>query len=139
MIQLLSGLASGRVPLLVSPDTDEADWPRDPFSFTDVTTNGYALTVRVTYGGGCGQHRMDLVVWGGWLESFPVQVNGLVTHDDGDDACDAIVTEERVFDLRPLHDAYVDAYGPIGSDRPTVVLRLRDPASDDLILVEVVL
>lgn len=70
-------------------------------TLTDVTTDGYALTADVTYSGGCGQHRMDLVAWGGWLESFPVQVNGLVTHDDGDDACDAIVTEERVFDLRP--------------------------------------
>lgn len=139
VIQLLSGLALGRVPLLVSPDTDEADWPRDPFSLADVTSNEHVLTMEVTYGGGCGQHRMDLVAWGGWLESFPVQVNGLVTHDDGDDACDAIVTEERVFDLRPLHDAYVDAYGPIGSERPTVVLRLREPASNNSILVEIVL
>ncbi len=68
-----------------------------------------------------------------------MQVNGLVTHDDGDDPCDAVLTEERVFDLRPLHDAYVDAYGPIGSERPTVVLQLSDPASNDSILVEIVL
>jgi hypothetical protein len=72
---------------------------------------------------------MDLVLWGGWMESFPVQINALITHDDGDDPCDGVVTEERRFDLLPLREAYEDAYGAIGSTPTTVILRLWDPTS----------
>jgi hypothetical protein len=104
-----------------------------------VRVEGLILHAGVTYGGGCGLHRMDLALWGGWLESSPVHINALVTHDDDDDACDSIVTEERRFGLTSLREAYEAAYGPI--DTPTtVVLRLWDPlaASPQGRLVDVV-
>ena len=53
------------------------------------------------------------------MESSPVQINALVTHDDGDDPCDALVTEERAFDLTPLAEAYEAAYGPMGANELT--------------------
>jgi hypothetical protein len=127
-IRLLSALAYGNVPAIVSPETTDADWPRDAYGLGDISIDGLTLSAEVSYGGGCGQHRMDLVAWGGWLESFPVQINALVTHDDGDDPCDAFVTEERGFDLAPLARAYEEAYGPGTVERPTVILRLWDPA-----------
>ena len=122
----LSALADGRMPLLVSPDTDEADWGREPYTLGLVEATGITLTATVTYGGGCSPHRMDLVAWGAWMESEPVQINALITHDDGDDICDALVTEERVFDLSPLARAYTEAYGPV-SGPIRVNLRLWDP------------
>ncbi len=127
VVALLYALADGRVPMLVSPATRDTDWPRDPYTLGEVTVDGLTLSVEVTYGGGCAAHIMDLVGWGGWLESAPVQINALVTHDDGADPCDALITEIRRFDLQPLVRAYEEAYGPIGTDRPTVILRLWDP------------
>jgi hypothetical protein len=127
VVALLFALAEGRVPMLISPDTRDTDWPRDPYTLGEVVVEGLTLSVEVTYGGGCSAHVMDLVGWGGWLESNPVQIKALVTHDDGDEPCDALVTQTRRFDLQPLARAYEGAYGPIGTDRPSVILRLWDP------------
>lgn len=138
-IRLLTALAQGRVPMIVSPDTRPEDWPRDSYSLGKVEAGTSTIAAEVTYSGGCGEHRMDLVAWGGWMESSPVQINALVTHDDSDDPCDAVVDEVRSFDLFPLAEAYAEAYGEIGPERPTVILRLWDPASGSPRLVEVVL
>ena len=127
-IRHIAGLSRGRLPMLVSPDTDGSDWPRDAYTLGTVAVEGTTLRAEVTYGGGCGSHRMDLVGYGGWLESNPVQINALITHDDGDDACDAVVSEERVFDLAPLARAWVEGYGP-ASGPIRINLRLWDPAS----------
>lgn len=124
----VAALGQGRVPMIVAPETTEADWPRDPFTLGEVTLDGAGLTAEITWGGGCAAHRMDLVAFGGWMESNPVQVNALLTHDDGGDPCDTIVSSDRTFDLGPLRAAWVGAYGEIGTERPTVILRLRDPA-----------
>jgi hypothetical protein len=140
-VRHIEPLARRTVPLLVSPSTSDSGWPRDPYVLGAVTVQNYRLTAEVTYGGGCRQHRMDLVAWGGWMESFPVQINALVTHEDGDDPCDAVATEVRSFDLIPLALAYEESFGPIGQERPTVILRLWDPLSGSPVgrLVEVVL
>ncbi|HSM60854.1 MAG TPA: hypothetical protein VK849_08665 [Longimicrobiales bacterium] len=124
---LLGGLRHRTLPILVSPDTRDTDWPRDPYTLGEVTVEGLTLSAELTWGGGCAEHRVDLVAWGGWMESFPVQINALLTHDDGDDPCDAVLTEWRRFELRPLREAYEEAYGPIGSEGATVILRLWDP------------
>jgi len=140
-VGLLHGLAGGTLPVLVSPGTRDTDWPRDPYQLGRVEVAGLVLTAELTYGGGCGLHRADLVLWGGWMESWPVQINALISHDDADDPCDGVVTEERSFALLPLREAYEDAYGPIGAIRTTVILRLWDPVSASPLgrMVEVVL
>jgi len=120
-------LATGRVPTLVAPETADSDWPRDAYALGEVEVTGSVLRGELTYSGGCAAHPMDLVLWGGWMESLPVQVRALITHDDQGDACDAVVSEERSFDLTPLMSAYRDAYGPGGSGPRTVVLQLWDP------------
>ena len=124
----LATLGRGRVPILISPETAPTDWPRDAYTLGSVEADGITLRAEVTYGGGCRAHRMDLVAYGGWLESEPVQVNALITHDDGADPCDAVVTEERAFDLSSLARAWVEAYGP-ASGPIRINLRLWDPVS----------
>ena len=124
----VAALGRRRVPMLVSPATDFSDWPHAAYTLGLVEAEGITLRAEVTYGGGCRAHRMDLVAYGGWLESEPVQINALITHDDGDDPCDAVVTEERAFDLSPLARAWVEAYGP-ASGPIRINLRLWDPVS----------
>jgi hypothetical protein len=126
-MRLLHPLASRSLPVIVAQSTTPEDWPRDPFSLGEVTFDGTTIRAEVTYGGGCAEHRMDFVVWGGWMESFPVQVNALITHDGDDDPCDSVVSETRRFDVYPLAVAYAEAYGMGGAERPRVILRIRDP------------
>ncbi|MEJ2204987.1 MAG: hypothetical protein P8170_12865, partial [Gemmatimonadota bacterium] len=64
-VGLLHGLGHGTVPALVSMDTRDTDWPRDPYQLGQVDVDGLVLTADLTYGGGCEPHRMDLVLWGG--------------------------------------------------------------------------
>jgi hypothetical protein len=132
-------LADRRVPMLVAPESGLPDWPRDAYTLGEVTVQGRVLTATVTYGGGCAAHRMDLVAVGGWMESNPVQIQAVISHDDADDPCDAVVEQERAFDLNPLAEAYRRAYG--NSSPVTVLLRLWDPVSGSPTgrLIEVVL
>lgn len=131
VIARLHGLVYGIVPALISPDTRDTDWPRDAYTLGPTSVDGLGLTAELQYGGGCRQHRIDLVVWGDWIQtaSSTPHINALLTHDDGDDTCEALLTDERSFDLGPLRDAYERAFGPIGDERPMVVLRLWDPLS----------
>lgn len=130
VVARLHGLVYGVVPALISPDTRDTDWRRDAYTLGATSVDGLRLTAELGYGGGCGAHRIDLVVWGGWIESTssPPHINALLTHED-DDPCEAYLTVERSFDLGPLRAAYERAFGPIGEERPTVVLRLWDPMS----------
>ncbi len=136
-IRYLHPLARRTLPIIVSPDTRDSDWPQDPYVLGRVLVEGSAIRADVTYSGGCEPHPMDLVAWGEWLESFPVQINALITHDDGDDPCDAVIAESRSFDLFPLARAYVEAYGEGGGEPPRVILRLWDPTPGGPRLIEV--
>ena len=139
--RVVSAMAQGHSPAVVAPHTRFEDWPRDPYVLGDVRVEGRTLVAEVTYGGGCEAHRFDLVVYGGWMESFPVQVNALIAHDDRSDPCEAIVHDVRSFNLLPLREAYEEAYGEIGADAPTIVLRLWDPVSASPVgrLIEIIL
>lgn len=139
VLQAISSLATGAVPVLVAPSTSPSDWPTDALTLGTVNVDNLTLVAQVTYGGGCGTHRIDLVAWGAWLESDPVQVQALLSHDDGADPCDAIVTEERSFDLRPLRAAWIEAYGAPTPGPVTIVLRLADPGQPTPREIELVL
>ena len=71
------------------------------------------------------------------MESNPVQVNALLAHDDDDDPCDAVVSQRRTFDLTPFLEAYEEAYGPVTSPRPTIILRLTAPGPGEPRSIEV--
>ena len=126
-IDRLVAMMDGRLPIIVALDSGPAAFPSDPLVLDTAQVVGQLLEASVSYGGGCENHEIDLVAFGGWLESFPVQVNVLLSHEDNDDPCDALVMETRSYDLSPLADAYRAAYGAGGLNETTVVLRLQDP------------
>lgn len=57
------------------------------------------------------------------MESNPVQVRLVLSHDARDELCDAAFGRTLRFDLRPIREAYVRAYGHDGP----VVLNLVTP------------
>lgn len=120
-------MAWGSLPVSVDFGPDLEHWARDPLQIQDARVSGEVLEVDLTYSGGCGIHDFWAVAWGGWIESSPVQVWMFLSHDDHDDACDAIVQRTVRFGLENLKTAYEASYGIGEPGGTTLVLLLEDP------------
>jgi len=123
----LHQLLSGVLPVIIAWQSGPEDWPQDPLILREFSLAGPILELQVEYGGGCEPHDHDLVAWGGWMESLPVQVNVLLTHEDHDDPCDALIHRTLRFDLTRLREDYVASYRDGGPGPTTIVLRLTVP------------
>ncbi len=84
--------------------------------------------MRVAYSGGCQTHHFSLHAPRCFLESYPIQSDIFLAHDDADDPCDALVEQELLFDLTPLKQEYLKTYR--GSDGP-IILRIYPPGTRD--------
>ncbi|MBU1319924.1 MAG: hypothetical protein KKG33_13020 [candidate division Zixibacteria bacterium] len=83
----------------------------DPFTLGYVSVASDTLSITLSYGGGCGSHDFLLFMSpDAFLESYPVQANLYLRHDDHDDACDAWITETRRFILTPVRDRFNQMY-----------------------------
>ena len=92
-------------------------------SFT--MAKGDTLMLVASSGGGCQEH--DYLLYGChcFMESYPVQTNVFLSHDDHDDPCDAIIIDSLRFDLTPLKDVFLSYY----PTEETVILRIFEPDS----------
>jgi hypothetical protein len=111
LVTLLDGLHRGVVPILVDDGQPVEGAPDDAVEILEASLEAPLLDLTVRYSGGCARHAFDLVVASGWKESYPVQVDVDLAHEDPGDPCDALPTETLRFDLTPLREAYVEAYG----------------------------
>lgn len=91
-------------------DRDLSGWPADRLEFQQVRITGDVLEATVSYGGGCAEHTFALVFANVFLESLPVQMRGLLSHDARGDPCRALLTRTLRFDLTPLKEAYRASY-----------------------------
>ena len=89
--------------------TDSA-WPADAISIDSVEIDGDTLIANVTHGGGCRTHDYKLVVGTAWMESFPVQAPGRMSHDAHGDQCKALIRRELRISLKPIADVYRVTY-----------------------------
>lgn len=95
--------------------------PRDPLTINDIQLQKSILKFNVSYGGGCEDHEFQLISTS-FMESYPVQVNILLSHDDNDDPCDMWVTETLIFNIIPLKNSYQELYEESG----TIVMNIED-------------
>lgn len=123
----VQGMVFGTLPLVVNFLTNPSSWPKDGFRIENAGVAGHNLQLTLSYGGGCKTHDVQVVAWGGWMESFPVQVRLFISHEDFDDPCDAWITEEFSFDLVPLKLAYEESYGRGQPGETILKLLLEDP------------
>ena len=121
-----SGVRSGTMVVSNAPGS----WGDDDYVLNAAAIAGDALTLNVSYGGGCATHRFTLVASETFMESFPVQLAVLLAHDANGDACEAWLTEDYRFDLRVIRDRYREAYGWGPGE---VVLLLDDAPSGPLV------
>lgn len=73
--------------------------PIDSVDISNVAISGDALSLDVSYSGGCESHRFRLCWDGAVMESSPPQVNVTLIHDANMDACEAYITDGLSFDL----------------------------------------
>jgi hypothetical protein len=129
-------LVQGVTPIIIDWPSQPDDWPGDPLLLRDYVLDGSVLSLDVEYGGGCATHELDLVAWGGWLESFPVQVNVLLTHESYGDPCEALIRRTLQFNLIPLREDYEASYGAGVPGETTIILRLNVPDGGELRTIE---
>lgn len=100
----------------------------DPYELQSASISGDTLALVVAYGGGCETHEWA-ICWPdqSFMESYPVQVSLEPYHDGNGDLCDAWLTEAVGFDLSPLREAYVAAYG---AETGTIVVHVGTETVD---------
>ncbi len=79
---------------------------QDPYNIINVTLEADILTIAVRYGGGCADHYFSLIGSTAFMESYPVQLNILLSHNANGDNCEALFMKELVFDLSPIKKLY---------------------------------
>ncbi len=95
----------------------------DPYQALDGFLAGHALHLAVGFSG-CGpDHPFALFMVGAFMESFPVQANLVLSHDDRGELCDAYWVRNLAFDMRPIQRVYESQYGR----RDPIILHLRVP------------
>ncbi len=104
-------------------------WPGDLYQLDGAVVDKDALSVTVSYSGGCEEHEFTLVALNYFMESNPVQAEIYLAHEDNDDACEAFPTEELVFDLSPLRVEYERLY-PDDAEAP-IILQLSVPGKQE--------
>ncbi|HEV2129838.1 MAG TPA: hypothetical protein VGR27_01965 [Longimicrobiaceae bacterium] len=85
---------------------DLGQWPADALEFQQLRIVGDTLEAVVSHSGGCAEHGYALVFMNVFLESDPVQMRGLLSHDAKGDPCRALLTRTLRFDLTPLKESY---------------------------------
>jgi hypothetical protein len=105
------------------PEIERCDGPpgaNSQLSVKPLYLDDDALALSVQYGGGCFPHTFKLCYSDAFAESLPVQAKlWLVDTTGKSDACLALPTEQRVFDLGPLRERYVSQY-PSGPNTLTL-------------------
>lgn len=73
------------------------------FQVDSVWIRDDVIWLRVTYGGGCQNHHFWLFMSpDNFMESNPVQVAFFLRHYSNNDPCDALITRDLAFSLRPM-------------------------------------
>lgn len=97
---------------VVITDQSPASLQLDAFQLDSVEVAGDSISMNVSHSGGCSEHEYTLFMSpAAFLESFPVQANLFLRHDDNDDPCDGLFTSRISFNLQPVADLYHQSYG----------------------------
>jgi hypothetical protein len=108
LIFVLGGCINSFQDIIID-DTLYQNAPRDKFVFNSVKLHQNLLKINISYSGGCEEH-LFLLVATSFMESYPVQVNVLLSHEDNNDPCDMWITKTLVFNLVNLKESWQNLY-----------------------------
>jgi hypothetical protein len=107
----LTGCTEIDCPVRQIAPCDSADV--EDFAYDAVSIDNGYLTFDVSYGGGCETHVFDLC----YEPVADGEAVAHLSHDDGGDACDALIMESLVFDLYPLAaEGHTDVFLRLSAD-----------------------
>jgi hypothetical protein len=69
------------------------------YTISQVVIKGDYLIFDVTYKGGCGKHKFDLIFNGNYAKSLPVQASLHLKHTKENETCNNDITEPLRFDI----------------------------------------
>ncbi len=117
--------------VMADPQADPLSlYPTNPYSILAATLSGDVLTLNVSLSSAHPQG-LTLVVFRYWLKSNPVQVDAIVSFERSGNTATTCQRWVR-FNLVPLRDAYIRAYGSNGPitlnlwSQNTIVARIND-------------
>ena len=81
--------------------------PSDQLIINDVTIEDGCIYINLGYSGGCKEHEIELVQMPLFCGTPPIpDPMFYLTHDANGDLCEAFITEELQYDLKPLKNQY---------------------------------
>jgi hypothetical protein len=104
----MSGCISSSQDIIIDDNLYQTA-PRDPIIINNIRLFKNLLQFNISYGGGCEEHVFKLIATS-FMESNPVQVNIVLSHEDKDDPCDMWITETYIFNLSPLKESWQQSY-----------------------------
>ena len=105
---LFSGCVSSTQNIIID-DLLYQNAPRDPVTMNNIKLVKNSLYMNISYGGGCEEHEFTLIATT-FMESEPVQVNIILSHEDNDDPCDMWINENHSYNLLPLKKSWQLSY-----------------------------
>jgi hypothetical protein len=98
-------------PEIMFTDLPPDSLHRAPWTFIDGFIDGGLLRLHVGFSGCQPEHPFSLWMSGGFMESNPVRVS-IVPVNELEEDCDAWFETEVFFNLWPLRERFLEAYGP---------------------------
>ena len=86
----------------IEQSVDLAQVKTSPTKIDSAWIAGNNLHLKLLYGGGCKEHRFELLGNGFMMKSLPPQTPIKLLHDNNDDHCRELIKDQQVFNIQPL-------------------------------------
>jgi hypothetical protein len=121
---LLNQLGNQNHQQIMLDDVSFQNASRDPFSIESILIDGDVMRIKVDYSGGMKEHDFNLIGGENFMESYPVQIIVVLSHDANGDVGEKLITENLIFDLSPLKQTYLQMYPPYDWET-TITIKIR--------------
>jgi hypothetical protein len=116
-------------------DQPRAAIEQDAFRLNSARLRQDVLTLNLSHSGGCKHHDYALYMSpSAFAESSPVQASLYLQHNGNDDMCEAYITTDVSFNIKPLIDLYRRQYGKDEPIRLNIFDFAGNAQSNDLVL-----
>lgn len=98
------------------------------YRIKDARIQGAYLLLNLLFDGGCVQHDFELYMAPDvFMESYPVQAQLIIRHDNHGDNCDAVINHEVAFELTPIVERYKMLYN---EQTAPIILNIAEYSSE---------
>jgi hypothetical protein len=130
---LLNQLRDQNHQQMILDDVSIQNASSDPFSIESIVIDGDIMKIKVKYSGGTKEHDFTLIGGEAFMESYPVQIKVVLSHNANGDVGEKLITEDLNFDLSPLKQTYLQMYPPYDWET-TITIKIRlESVSEPLI------